>query len=392
MTATLPLFRNDLELTPRIAGTGQFRYLVKDHRSDALFELSEEDYFICKHFDGQTFFEEVQTAFQIQFNRTLPLKQLEAYVRYLERLNLTEHSGEDQEDTSRGSREPLKVRRIGDPDRFFRKLADFFGWCFSPVFLVLLAVPLFLATGILVNYGSDLLYDFFTLWETGHYLLFVVLGVLSFNFLSEVAKGIACKYCGGSVYELGFWAVFNIFPRFYCDLSDVSWMPRKSKRLRIVSAGILVQLFALSISIIMWGKAVPLTTMSTFWLVLAVICLWALFLNVNPLLSRDGYYLLITLLEVPGLRSRAFFAARAWLLREPLPEPLTDLEALALRWYSLLSISFAILLTLGILGLFGYILIRNLEGFGACLFLFILFRFARNLKRQRVLAPESLGH
>jgi multidrug resistance efflux pump len=102
-----------------------------------------------------------------------------------------------------------------------------------------------------------------------------------------------------------------------------------------------------------------------------------------PLFPHDGYYLLITWLEIPDLRNRARALARSWILRRPLPEPLTSREIRGFKWYGVLSVGFEVILWGLILGLAGDLLTRSMKGIGAMLFLVLLYlRFEHTLKRQ----------
>jgi len=382
--AGVPIFRRDLDITPRLSGQGTFTYVVRDPHSGELYVLREEDYFICRHLDGTGTIPEIQAAFQSAYDKVLPREQLEAFLRALDSMGLVESAAEEAGAPAGSPMEAaLRSRRFNDPDIFFRHMATLFGWCFSWGFMLVVGVLFFTAAGILVKYGDDLLYDFLAVWETGQYLFFVVVGVLLSTLLSEVAKATACKHYGGEIHEWGIRYAFRIFPRFYSDLSDVPWIPSKGNRLRIWSAGLVLQVCIFSVGVIMWKKSIPLTDAGVFWLVLIVISLWTLFLNANPLLGRDAYNLFASWLEVPGLRGRAYQVARAWLKREPLPEPLSKREVIWFRWYAVLSLTFSVLLIAGILLVIGYVLIHLLEGFGVLIFLFIFYRFAKSFRDMR---------
>ena len=376
----LARLRNDLEIIPRLTNNGGLQYIIKDPRSGEISSLREEDYFIIHHIDGKTPLSNVQSAFTVHFGHELPRKQLEAFIRQLKTLGLLEGSPEDQPKESTQPRYPGKVRRIGDPNRFFQRFTPWLGWCFSWSAAALFGLLCFLAAGIAIKFAGDFVYDVQALLASGKNVIFIVLGVLMSSFFEELAKGAACTHYGGSVHSFGMHFIFNSFPRFYCDLSDVPWMPNKLNRIRILSAGLIFQIFMLSFSVVMWKKAVPLTTMDTVWVLLVVIFLWALFLNANPLHSRDGYYLLMNIFNVPDLKNRAGKVTFAWLRRKPLPEPLTAREVWAFKWYFVLSLCFVTWLVVTILAVFGYMLIANLEGAGACIFAFILFRFFRSFK------------
>lgn len=375
--------RGDLEIIPRITVDGDLQYLIKDPRSNEIFGLSEKDYFIVNHISGGTSLASVQASFQARFDMSLPLERIEAFVRYLNALGLLESLAGKRGERPQYSA-PAKVRHFGDPNRFFQIVTPWFGWCFSWFWAMLSGIVCLMAAGIAVKFGDDLLYDLQTVWQDGMIVAYVMVGVLISSFFEEVAKGTVCRHYGGSVHECGLMDIFNVFPRFYCDLSDVSWMPDKGKRLCIFSAGIVFQLLMLSVSIIMWKKSIPSTNMSSFWLIMIVIFSWAIFINANPLHTRDGYLLLVTWFKEPDLKTRAALVTKARILRKPLPEPLSSRQVRWFTWYTILSACFIFWLMVTLLSIFGYVLITNLEGFGACVFAFILYRFLGSLKSLRL--------
>ncbi len=53
--------------------------------------MGNGEYFICQHLDGQTPLSDIQDAFYRQFNLSLDLVQLEAFVRQLASLQLVDY-------------------------------------------------------------------------------------------------------------------------------------------------------------------------------------------------------------------------------------------------------------------------------------------------------------
>ncbi|HNU70205.1 MAG TPA: hypothetical protein PKL48_00655 [Thermodesulfobacteriota bacterium] len=371
--------RTDLEIAPRAESGGGFSYVVKDTPTGEVFLLREEDYFICRSLDGTNSLAEIQRAFQRRFEMSLSAQHLDAFIRNLEDTGLLENTTVRAGSVNVQTTEPIVQWRLGDPDRLLRRIEMLCSWCFSRPAALFAMLIVAAACGISVRYGDDLLYEFMTVWDLGEYVFFVIPGVFCSGILAEVSKAVACKHYGGEIHGAGIGSVLKIFPRFYCDLSDVAWMPQKSVRLRIMAAGLIMQVLFLSVSVIMWEKGIPWTSESTFWLVVILIHLFALFFNANPLLNRDGYGLLTTWLNVSGLRERAFQVTKAWVRRKPLPEPLSTDEICGFRWYAVLSVVFSVGLVIAITFLLGYLLVTVLEGLGACIFLFLLYRIVRGL-------------
>lgn len=391
MPSVLPNFRKDLQIVPRAARGGRDSYVIKDQQSGEVFELGEEEYFLCFQLDGQTDLSTVQARFEEHFHVPLTLDHLEAFVRQMEAQGLLVSKTTTTAATEYSA---VKKQRLFDPDRLLSLLASSFSWCFSPLFAVVTCLVLILALGVALKFGSHFIAELRIVWDPGHLFLVAILGLFLGNLLGEIAKGVACKHYGGHVREFGMWFLYRIIPRFYSEMSDILWMRRKSHRIWILSAGMISQLLLWAVSIIGWKNTAPWTNLHTFWLLLTVVSTLAFFLNLNPLMKRDGYYLLSTWLEIPDLRNRAVALTRSWILRRPLPEPLTSKEILGFKWYGLLSVGFEIILWILILCLCGYLLIWhwNLKGTGACLFLALLaLRFEDTLKRQCMRIPFLRG-
>jgi multidrug resistance efflux pump len=369
---------------------GAFRYILKNPNSEEILEFGEEEHFLCQQFDGKTALSFIQTAFEQLFGVTLPLQQLEAFVRHLETLGLLV-SETERSDVSWYPADQVKWRRLYDPDRLLNVLAAIFSWCFSPFFLVGSCLVLVLALGIAVKYASDFIYEMKMVWSRGLFLMVPVFGIFVINVLGEIAKGVACKHYGGRVHQFGVSFLYKIIPRFYCDIGDTLWVKRKSDRMRILFTGIVCQLSLWGVSIIAWKNTTPWTEVHTFWLLLTLASFFYSLLNLIPLVQRDGYYLLSTWLEIPNLRNRAITLTRSWILGRPLPEPLTSREITGFRWYGVLAVGLKVIFWSLLLGLAGYYLTLWMKGIGALLFLVLLYlRFEDALKRQcRRILPLS---
>ena len=384
MSRVLPTFRKDLEIIPRIKEGGGFTYLVKEPYSGEVFEFGEGEYVIFCKLDGKTHLDSIQTHFEDNFNIPLNIDYLEAFVRQLTSLGLLE-SETDTVDGFLEIDDQINSRKLFDPDRFLNLLTIIFGWCFSPIFSIVFYMVLFLSFGVICKYGNDLINEVRIVWEPGFFLFVPLIGIFGITIISEIAKGVACKYYGGYVDTFGIRFLYKVIPRFYCDLTDAFWIKKKSDRVRIFSAGMVCQLLLWGVGIIGWKNTMPGSNINIFWLLLTLVSTLFLFFNINPLFQRDGYLLLSAWLEIPDLRKRAIALCKSWILRKPMPEPLTAKEIRGFKWYGLLSVVFNGLFWMLILGLVGYVLTSLLKGIGAVLFLIILyFRFYQTLKRQGV--------
>jgi len=161
------------------------------------------------------------------------------------------------------------------------------------------------------------------LFRTGEYSLLkssgsVVLGLavlVLLNYVSivahELSHALACKHYGRRINSGGV-IINTIFPSFYVDITD-TWLLPKRKRILISLIGPFSQAFIagiMSAVIILFPNLFinPLLYKFAFLSYLTV------FLNLNPLLELDGYYVLIDWLEIPGLKAKAsnFVKKQLW--------------------------------------------------------------------------------
>jgi multidrug resistance efflux pump len=368
-------------MIPRVIEGGGIRYYIRDPGSDEIFELGEEEYLLCKYLDGQTPLRYVLSAFQAKTGISLEIKQVEAFARKLRSLRLLDSKEKVFYRTD------VAEKRIGlcNPDRLFGLLAKGLRGCFSLPFLVTSFMIFILSLGVAVTFGREFIYEFNFMRELFGPIIVLPIALLGFFVVSplgEVAKGIACKHYGGQVPEFGVLLAFRVFPRFYSDISDIFWFMTKSARMRVLCAGLLSQFLLWGVCILAWQGSEIGTGLNSFFLFFVAASSIFFLLNLFPLIERDGYYLLSSWLEISDLRHRAKAWTKSWILRRPLPEPISARETIIFKRYGLLVGPFEVLFWCLVLGLVGSHLIRSMDGVGACLFVILLIlRFEGTLRR-----------
>jgi len=120
--------------------------------------------------------------------------------------------------------------------------------------------------------------------------------------LHEAAHAVACKHFGRSVHRAGIgWYYFA--PVAFVDTSDM-WPAAKLPRVLVSAAGPYANFVLAGVAALM--ALLPLSGNVRDMLCAFSITGYVLVLvNLNPLLELDGYYMLMDLLEIPNLRSRA---------------------------------------------------------------------------------------
>ncbi len=162
--------------------------------------------------------------------------------------------------------------------------------------------------------------------------------------LHEIGHGLAVASFGRRVRRAGVKLIL-IFPFGFVDTSDAWFEPRR-RRIAVSAAGPATDL-------IVAGAAAIVTTLGhgtgadiAFQIALGAY-IGGLF-NLNPLLDRDGYHILVDLLRQPGLRARSRQRLQLRLAGRPVPPGLSrsaDLYAVAALGWLLGCACFAILVS-----------------------------------------------
>lgn len=199
------------------------------------------------------------------------------------------------------------------PDRFLERTLPWLKWMGSPAFLL---VTLFVAfTGLFLaqrnwdGFLSQFPY-FFTL--PGFLLMVVTLSVA--KVMHELGHAYLCKAFGCRVPSMGV-ALLVMWPVLYTDASDAWRLTSRRQRLLIDTAGIAVELGLAIYATLLWSFLPDGPLRSAIFLLATATWIVTLFINLNPFMRFDGYYVLSDLLGIPNLQDRAFALGR-WKLRE----------------------------------------------------------------------------
>ena len=122
--------------------------------------------------------------------------------------------------------------------------------------------------------------------------------------LHEFGHAFAVKAYGGEVHDMGV-MVLVLTPVPYVDASAASAFREKWRRIAVGAAGMLVELFVAALALFVWLSAQPGLVRTLAYNTMLIAGVSTILFNGNPLLRYDGYYILMDLLEIPNLRSRA---------------------------------------------------------------------------------------
>ncbi len=251
-------------------------------------------------------------------------------------------------------RSPLALRfPLFDPDRFLQRGLPLVRSLFSRGFFLLwLALLAFTVIAALMHWPA--------LTQDMSDRLLSMENLLLLWFVYPVVKGLhelghawAVKRHGGEVHEMGI-MLLVLMPVPYVDASASSAFTRRSQRMLVSGAGMMVELFLAGLAMLIWLNVEPGVVRALAYNVMMIAGISTLMLNGNPLLRFDGYYLLSDWLEIPNLapRSNRYWAwlGQRYLLgvKEAVAPPMLDSERPWLFAYAPLSFIYRIFISFSI--------------------------------------------
>lgn len=293
-------------------------YVLKNSASKTYYRLSERDYFLWQLMDGTQTVKDLVVAYFLQYGSfafaragTL-VQELKANLFLAERPLYVYRQVRDQLQRRRPVHRLAQVWRaflqkqfaISGLDRLVGAIYRWGGWLLftwplQVLCLILAAVGLVLFAQAL-NAGT---YGVVTI--AGSYWLgaiALIVANLAAIFVHEMAHALTVKHYGREVRRGGFMIYFGM-PAFFVDTTDI-WLEGKRARLAVSWAGPhsgLILAGLASIVITLW----PGFALNSALFKFALLSYLTVFLNLNPLLELDGYYILMDWLEIPMLRRKS---------------------------------------------------------------------------------------
>jgi putative peptide zinc metalloprotease protein len=130
--------------------------------------------------------------------------------------------------------------------------------------------------------------------------------------LHELSHAYTAKTHGLRVPVIG--VAFIVFwPVLYTDTTDAWRLPNRRDRLEIGAAGVLAELTIAAWSLLLWNLFPDGPAGSILFLFGTSTWLISVFVNFNPLMRYDGYYLFSDLVRERNLESRSHAVCRWWL-------------------------------------------------------------------------------
>lgn len=298
---------------------GQTWFIVQDHQSGRFHRLSPGANRIVSLLDGERTVGKAWALAAEELGDAQP-SQTET-IRLLSQLHradllLGELPPDIDELADRGAKQqrrkfwqriksPTAVRvPIWDPDRFLSTTERYVGWLFGPLGFVLLLAVVATGAALASLHWSELTSNVVDRVLAAENLLQMAVAYCVIKAIHELGHGYAAKRWGAEIHELGImFLVF--FPVAYVDASSSAAFRSRWQRAAVGGAGVLVELFVAALAMIVWTLVEPGGLRATAFNVMTIAGVSTLFVNGNPLLRFDGYYVLVDVLEIPNLAARA---------------------------------------------------------------------------------------
>ncbi len=329
-----PKLRSDLKVSKQTFA-GEVSYVIKIPETDSFNRIGEFDWEVLALCDGTR--TPADIAAELNANNADVSLSPEEVTEFLAGIdaNSWERSPAEKnlcilekirdERRERVNRESLLYIYFSafDPDKVLTRLNRYVGWMFTKQFFIF-SLGIFLLAAILLgddftrfrtesmalyNFSGKGAGDILLMWL----LLFLVVGP------HEFAHGLACKHYGGEVHHMGFMLMY-FAPSFYTDCTDMHLFDSTSQRIWTIIAGIWMTLLQCSFAIFIWHLSPPGSVIGNIAYEFALMSGIPAFMQLNPLMKLDGYYVLSQMLQVDNLRERSFGYMNVWFRRHVLQQ------------------------------------------------------------------------
>ncbi len=130
----------------------------------------------------------------------------------------------------------------------------------------------------------------------------------------EFAHAYTAKSLGLHVRSIGILFII-IWPLFYTDTTDVWKIPDRRRRIWVSAAGVIFEIVVAGIALLLWALLPDGILRSLMFFLSGTSILSSVFINLNPFMRYDGYYVLMDMWGVDNLRPRSFAMLRHFFRR-----------------------------------------------------------------------------
>ncbi len=191
-----------------------------------------------------------------------------------------------------------------DPDKFLNRTQHLARPLFTTPVLVAITLLCVLAGLQAANQWNALSHAISEQALQPHNIILLVLLYPIVKLLHELAHAYSVKLEGGEVHELGV-MLLVLMPIPYVDASASSTFSKRSKRILVSAAGMIVELGLSALMMLLWLVLEDGVIRSMALNVVLIGGISTLLFNGNPLLRYDAYYMLVDAIGIPNLAQRS---------------------------------------------------------------------------------------
>lgn len=211
------------------------------------------------------------------------------------------------------------------PDAFLEKtlgiVKRIFSWPFFVLYFITLAMGI-----IILSEQFDAYINTFPRFFSFQGALVYGVSIACVKVIHEFSHAYMAKYFGNRIPTMGL-AFIVMWPVPFCDVTDSWRMKERKERLLISGAGILAELMIAGFALFLWGISPEGSIKSICFILSSVTIIGTLFVNLNPGMRFDGYYIFSDIFGIDNMQARSFAMTKwyirrlMWKIAVPCPEP-----------------------------------------------------------------------
>ena len=298
-----PKLAPEVDITERVDPDGT-RYIVRNTATSRYFILKQTEFNILDQFDGLQAVPDVAGGLSLGTNPRAAIPTLVRFLTKLDSFGLLARGGSENTSHHLSSRGLYIKFQLFNPDKFLASLDKLVGWALTKSAIVISFALIVLVAFLMFTRAPEVsVYTSYLYREYG--ISVILLVTLTITALHEFAHGLACKHFGGDVREMGVLLIYYVLPGFYCNVTDIYRIGRRSQRLWVIFAGIYWQLVVSTLGGLCWLVSTPYTLFADLALLVFIGGSFNILINCNPLIKLDGYYALSQAFGVVNLQRRS---------------------------------------------------------------------------------------
>lgn len=313
LAPSLPKLRENLSIYPQDGKKGSVgNWFVYDALVHKFYQVGYVEYLILSFWDlGAK--DKIIDKIQNNFKKVIDPKHFDEFLVFLVKSRLLHKSPLTDELADNKATKSAKVAKlqkifflkfhIVNPDRFLQRALPYCRWMFSKIlhfFMVLLIITgIFGVINNFASYSSTFV-NYLDFSQIGLWMLAITI----VKIFHEFAHAITSKYYGCGVSSMGI-ALVIFWPILYTDTTQAWSLHQKYKRILISSAGVISEIYLAAICTVLWLFLPDSTFKSVIFIISSTAWIASLFINLNPFMRFDGYFVLSDLVGIPNLHNTA---------------------------------------------------------------------------------------